>query len=79
MGFLLVTLSSYLPARETVALHAVTGPPVNIEPWQVINIVGAPLVALAFLPLVVRDLGRWIQARREVRVRSGRPPRGRTR
>ncbi len=38
------------------------------ELWQLVNLVGAPLVALLFLPVLLEDLARWRRARREVRV-----------
>jgi hypothetical protein len=44
---------------------ATTGGGVYLEPWQVINLVGAPLLALLFLRPVVDDLKAWISSIRE--------------
>jgi hypothetical protein len=46
--------------------HGTTsGGGVYLEPWQVINLVGAPLLALLFLRPVVDDLKAWISSIRE--------------
>jgi hypothetical protein len=34
-----------------------------LEPWQVINLVGAPLLALIFAQPVIEDLRNWWAAR----------------
>jgi hypothetical protein len=39
-----------------------TGP--SLEPWQVINLIGAPLLALLFARPVIDDLKSWWAARR---------------
>jgi hypothetical protein len=44
---------------------ATSGGGVYLEPWQVINLVGAPLLALLFLRPVVDDLKAWISSIRE--------------
>jgi hypothetical protein len=36
----------------------------SLEPWQVINLIGAPLLALIFVGPVIDDLKRWWAARR---------------
>ena len=33
--------------------------------WQVINLVGTPILAMLFLPPVVEDLQAWLRWRRE--------------
>ena len=33
--------------------------PVNIQLWQVINLVGGPVAAIVLLPAIVDDLERW--------------------
>jgi hypothetical protein len=38
---------------------------VSLEPWQIINLIGAPMLALLFLPMAVDDIRRWIQSLRE--------------
>lgn len=36
----------------------------SLEPWQVINLIGAPLLALIFAGPVIDDLTSWWAARR---------------
>jgi hypothetical protein len=36
----------------------------SLEPWQVINLIGAPLLALIFVGPVIDDLKSWWAARR---------------
>lgn len=38
---------------------------VSLQLWQVINLIGAPMLALLFLPAVVEDLRMWIRSLRE--------------
>jgi hypothetical protein len=38
---------------------------VYLEPWQVINLIGAPLLALLFLRPVIDDVKAWISSIRE--------------
>ena len=38
-----------------------SGSTVQIEPWQVINLIGAPLLALLFLQPVIDDLRAWLK------------------
>ncbi len=37
----------------------------RLAPWQVINLVGTPLLAMLFLPPVIEDLQAWLRWRRE--------------
>ena len=37
----------------------------HVALWQVINLVGAPLLAMLFLPPVIDDLLAWLRWRRE--------------
>ncbi|HET9781560.1 MAG TPA: hypothetical protein VFR33_07250 [Candidatus Dormibacteraeota bacterium] len=41
--------------------HDSGGP--TLEPWQVINLIGAPLLALIFVRPVIDDLKGWWAAR----------------
>jgi hypothetical protein len=43
----------------------------SIEPWQLINLVGAPLLALMFAGPVVDDVRNWIVSLRERPPASG--------
>jgi hypothetical protein len=36
----------------------------HLELWQIINLIGAPVLALMFLQPVIEDLRAWIRARR---------------
>jgi hypothetical protein len=38
---------------------------VTLEPWQVINLIGAPLLALLFLRPVLDDVAAWWSSLRE--------------
>ena len=38
---------------------------VNLEAWQVINLVGAPLLALVFMAPVIDDLKDWLASVRK--------------
>jgi len=38
---------------------------VNLEAWQVINLVGAPLLALLFMAPVIDDLKDWLASVRK--------------
>jgi hypothetical protein len=38
---------------------------VSLEPWQVINLVGAPLLALLFMAPVIDDLKAWLGSGRK--------------
>jgi len=44
---------------------ASTGGGVTLEAWQVINLVGAPLLALLFLRPVLDDVAAWWRSIRE--------------
>ena len=62
-------------AAIVAAINAYTGPQVNdasggvsLEAWQVINLVGAPLLALLFMAPVIDDLKAWL-----VSVRNNGP------
>lgn len=37
----------------------------HVALWQVINLVGTPLLAMLFLPPVIDDLQAWLRWRRE--------------
>ena len=37
----------------------------HVALWQVINLVGTPLLAMLFLPPVIDDLLAWLRWRRE--------------
>jgi hypothetical protein len=47
--------------------------PVNLQLWQVVNLVGAPLAAVLLLPPVVADLERWWHGRGEAERDRPRP------
>jgi len=38
---------------------------VNLEAWQVINLIGAPLLALLFIAPVIDDLKEWLASGRK--------------
>ncbi len=38
----------------------------ELQPWQIINLLGIPLVILMYLPMVVQDIGHWLSERKEV-------------
>jgi len=38
---------------------------VSLEAWQVINLVGAPLLALLFVTPVIDDLKEWLASGRK--------------
>ncbi len=40
-----------------------TATEVHLEPWQVINLIGAPLLAILFLRPVIDDFRAWFRAR----------------
>lgn len=44
----------------------------HVALWQVINLVGTPLLAMLFLPPVVDDLLAWLRWRREERHQEQR-------
>jgi hypothetical protein len=53
------------------AVYTVAGMPrhgestaVSLELWQVVNLIGAPALALMFLPPVVEDLRNWFRSLR---------------
>ena len=48
-------------AGQHVVSHDSGGP--ALEPWQVINLIGAPLLALLFARPVIDDLKGWWAAR----------------
>jgi len=37
----------------------------NLEAWQVINLIGAPLLALLFVAPVIDDLKEWLASSRK--------------
>ncbi len=46
-------------------LTAGRGGAVNVQPWQLVNLVGAPLAAILLLPPILDDLERWWRGRAE--------------
>jgi hypothetical protein len=38
---------------------------VALASWQVVNLIGAPLVAFLYLPAVVEDVQRWFVTRKK--------------
>ena len=62
-----VTLVAVLAVLETFAGprgESTTGG-VTLEAWQVINLIGAPLLALLFLRPVLDDVAAWWRSTRE--------------
>ena len=55
----------FAAALYTVAVHVgqTTSSSSNLELWQVINLIGAPLLALMFLPMALEDFSAWIRSR----------------
>jgi hypothetical protein len=37
----------------------------SVYPWQLVNLIGGPLVLLMYLPAVIDDIARWVTARRQ--------------
>jgi hypothetical protein len=60
-------LSTIIAAGGAYAVHAADGGAsgAQIELWQVINLVGAPLLAVLFARPVIDDLRAWHASRRE--------------
>jgi hypothetical protein len=46
---------------------------VTVEAWQVINLIGAPLLAIMFAQPVVDDVKAWITSLREEQAPRRRP------
>lgn len=44
----------------------------EVQLWQVINLVGAPLAAVLLLPPIIDDLERWWRGRAEERAEADR-------
>lgn len=42
----------------------------DIQPWQVINLVGGPIAAIMLLPKVIDDLNHWWSSRVAQRIDS---------
>lgn len=47
---------------------------VHLELWQLINLIGAPLLALLFAQPVIDDLAAWISTSRSTDRGGGPPP-----
>jgi ABC-type arginine/histidine transport system permease subunit len=63
-----MTFSLVIATVLAVAINharSTTQSDVTLEPWQIINLIGAPMLALLFLPTAVDDIRRWIQSLRE--------------
>ena len=59
-------LSTIIAAGGAYAVHAADASSgAQIELWQVINLVGAPLLAMLFARPVIDDLRAWHASRRE--------------
>jgi hypothetical protein len=60
-------LSAIIAAGGAYTVHAVDSSTsgAQIELWQVINLVGAPLLAVLFARPVIDDLRAWHASRRE--------------
>ena len=54
-------------------LAAGRGGTVNVQLWQVINLVGGPLAAILLLPAVLDDVEKWWRARAEADQERPRP------
>lgn len=60
-----MTFPFVLAAAHGGHVAAVAHGTASIEPWQLINLVGAPLVALMFAGPVVDDVRSWIGSLRD--------------
>ena len=61
-----LTLSAIIAAGGAFAgTQTGNGSSVQIELWQVINLVGGPVAAIVLLPAIVDDLERWWRERSE--------------
>lgn len=67
-----MNLSVFTSAAQGGHIAAVAHGSASIEPWQLINLVGAPLVALMFVGPVVDDVRSWIGSLRDQPPRSER-------
>jgi hypothetical protein len=56
----LAALSTYSGPHPTGGAGSIT-----LEPWQVINLIGAPLLALMFMAPVIDDLKAWLASIRK--------------
>ena len=55
----------FAAALYAIVIHggSGSGSTASLELWQVINLVGVPLLALMFLPMALEDLSAWIRSR----------------
>ncbi len=62
-----MSLTTVLAAGMTAVInvHHPTSSSPPLAAWQVINLVGSPLIAIVFLPTVIDDVRRWLHARRD--------------
>lgn len=56
-------LAAILGAGGAIASHGSGGGGVQIELWQAINLVGAPMLAVLFARPVIDDLVAWFGSR----------------
>ncbi len=60
-----MSLSALVAAAHGGHVATVAHGSASIEPWQLINLVGAPLLALMFVGPVVDDVRSWIGSLRD--------------
>ena len=63
-------LASHVPLREIAALRSLGSGTSNLQPWQLINLLGAPPAAVVVVSLLVRDVGSWFRGRAAERARD---------
>lgn len=66
-------LAGHVPLREIVALRSMGSHAANLQPWQLINLLGAPLLAMIVVTLLGRDLGKWFKGRASERAKTREP------